>query len=198
MALVTEFVDRSGPDELLSEPAVMVMTIRTFDLAFPKGMMGLFGDLAAYIPMAGKTEIRLGCFQIHPFTGMNRMAIVARNTCRFVRSHIPLGKASGLAMTVETFGGFGRPIDFLISEDEDVDATAAAFLNMGFPITMAGFAPFRICRTFADGFLCMGRIDIGVIMAQVAELTGLRLPSFFGARGHPWRGNQTDQDHDGE
>jgi hypothetical protein len=125
VALVTEFIDRSGPNKLLPESAVMVMTIRTFNLTFPKGVMRLFGDLAANIPMTGKTKIRLRRFQIHPFTGMNRMAIVARNTGRFVCSHIPLGKTSGVAMTVDTFGGFGRPVDFLITEDEDVDTTAA-------------------------------------------------------------------------
>ena len=111
MALVTKFIDRSGLDKLLSETAVMVMTIRTFDLAFPKGVMGLLCNLAPYIPVTGKTEIGLGCFQIHSLTGMNRMAVVARNACRFVRSHIPLGKASHFAMTVEAFSGFGRPIE---------------------------------------------------------------------------------------
>ncbi len=198
MAFITELVDRSGPDELLSEPAVMVMTIRAFDLALAKRMMGLFGDLAAYIPMAGKTEIGLRRFQIHPFTGMNRVAIVARNTGRFVRSHIPLGKAPGIAVTVEAFGGFCNPIDFLIPENEDVNTATAAFLDMGFSIAMAGFAPFRICRTFANSFFCVGRIDIGVVMTLVAELTSLRLPSFFGACGHPWRGYPKNQDHDGE
>jgi len=54
-------------------------------------------------------------------------------------------------MTIETFGRFCRPVNFFIPEDENINSTAAALLDVGFALSMTGFASFGVCRTFADG-----------------------------------------------
>jgi hypothetical protein len=101
-------------------------------------------------------------------------------------------------MTIETFGRFCRPVNFFIPEDENINSTAAALLDVGFGVPMAGFASFGICRTFTDGRFGMRRIDVTGIVPLVAHFTGFRPAAFFCARYLRRNGNPTNQDQDGK
>lgn len=101
-------------------------------------------------------------------------------------------------MTIETFGRFCRPVNFFIPEDENINSTAAALLDVGFAVPMAGFASFGICRTFTDGRFGMRRIDVTGIVPLVAHFTGFRPAAFFCARYLRRNGNPTNQDQDGK
>ena len=100
-------------------------------------------------------------------------------------------------MTIETFGRFCRPVNFFIPENENINSTAAALLDVGFAVPMAGFASFGICRTFTDGRFGMRRIDVTGIVPLVAHFTGFRPAAFFCARYLRRNGNPTNQDQDG-
>jgi len=182
MAFVAEFVDRSGLDKLFFETTMMVMAVRTFDFTFFYGMMRLLGDLHAQIPVTGKTQIRLRGFQIHLFPGMDRMAVVAGNPGRLVCAHVPMGKVSRLGVAIKTFGRFCGPVNFLVSENKNIDASPAALLDVGFAVAMAGFTSFGIGRAFMDRFFCMGRIDVSVIMPLMTGFARFRSAAFFRAR----------------
>ena len=181
MAFVTEFVDRSGLDKLFFETTMMVMAIRTFDFTFFYGVMRLFRDLHAQIPVTGETQIGLRGFQIHLFPGMDRMAVVTGDAGRLVGAHIPMGKVSRLGVTIKAFGRLCGPVNFLISENKNIDTPAAALLDVGFAVAMAGFTSFSIGRAFVDRFFCMGRIDVCVIMPLMTGLARFRSASFFRA-----------------
>ncbi len=101
-------------------------------------------------------------------------------------------------MTIETFGRFCRPVNFFISENENINSTTAALLDVEFAVPMAGFASFGICRTFTDGRFGMRRIDVTGIVPLVAHFTGFGPAAFFCARYLRRNGNPTNQDQDGK
>jgi len=199
MAFVTELIDRIALDHLLAEPAMLVMTIRALHAPFTDGMVRLLVDLAPDIAMAGNTQFGLRGFEIFLLPRMDRVAIVAGDAGRFVRAHIPRGHAPGFGMALQAFGGFGRPVRFLLAEDEDVDTAATAFLDVRFPISMTGFAAFSIRGAFAYGFSCMGGIDVRVIMSLMAGFACFRIPSrlatpdFMGRNDPPEENNAREK-----
>lgn len=94
MTFVTQFVDRAAFNKFIPKTTMMVMAVRTFYFTFFYGMMRLLGNLGSNTPVAGKTQFRLRGLQIHFFSGMNRMAVVAGDAGGLVRTHIPMGKSS--------------------------------------------------------------------------------------------------------
>lgn len=198
VACIAKFVDRSGLDELLLETAMLIMAVRAFHFTFLDGVVRLLGNLHAQIAMAGETQFGLRCLQVHPLSGVNRMAVVTGHSGRFVFAHVPVSQCPGLGMTLETLGRFCCSVDFLVPENEDIDPAAAALLNMGFTVTMAGFAAFGIGWTFMDGFFRMGRIDVGVVVSLMTRFAHFYFAALFRTRNVRWGHHPTCQDRDGK
>jgi hypothetical protein len=174
MALVTELID-GIPFELGgTEPSVVLVAPRAFQLAFPDGMVGSPVLLGPDILVAGIAEVRFRGLQILPGAGMNGMAVVAGEPLGLVPGHVPKGKVFLLAMAGETFGGFGPGIGDSLAEDEDAHAPLTALLHVGCARAMAGFASLFVFRAPGNGLFGMSRHHVGLEAVLVAPLADLR------------------------
>ncbi|MDI6808067.1 MAG: hypothetical protein QME66_03675 [Candidatus Eisenbacteria bacterium] len=92
MTVVAEFIHFVRLDHLLAKTSVVIVAVRAFHFPFSYGMVGLLVFLGSYAPMADIAEVGLGGFQILPRAGMNRMAVVTRNTLGLVLTYVPEGQ----------------------------------------------------------------------------------------------------------
>ena len=103
MAFKTELVDRVGLYHLLSKTAMRIMTACTTHLSFLYRVMRLFVHHHLDILVATEAELRLGRLQTLLTAAVDRMAVIAGDTCRLVPAVVPEGKVCCLFMTGETF-----------------------------------------------------------------------------------------------
>jgi len=173
MALVTEFVDAIPFKLGGTEPSVVLVTPRAFQLPFPDGMVGGPVLLSADILVAGIAEVRFGGLQILPGARMKGVAVVAGNPLILVFGHVPKGQVFLLAMAGETFVGFGLGIGDSLAKDKDAHAPLTALLHVGRTRAMAGFASIFVFRAPGNGFFGMSRHHVGFEAVLVASLADL-------------------------
>lgn len=172
VTLVTQLVYCRGLDHLLPESAMLFMTVRALDLAFPERVVGLFGDLPPNVAMTGQTKIRLGGLEIHLTPGVNGVATVAGDPGCFMAAHVPESQAAGFTMTLGAFGCLGCRVPLPFAEDKDIHAFRPAFLDMVCTVPVAGFAALRIGGTLAYPFVGMDRVDVVVVTVEMADFAG--------------------------
>jgi len=136
MTFVAEFIHRSGPDHLLAQPSVGFMAVRARHFSLAEGVVGLFGHLAADVPVAGEAEIRLGGLEVLPLFGMDTVTGVAGDARRIVLAHVPEGETPGIAMTGEALRRFDGRIHLPLGKGDHAPALAP-FLDMGRPGAVA-------------------------------------------------------------
>ena len=197
MACVTEVIHGLTPDHFITEPSVRFMARRTLHFPLPERMVRLFGDLDTKVPVAGDTEVRLGRFKIHFPSGVDGMTAITGDTGRLVFAHVPKGKTPRFAMTGETLRGLDGGIGLRLAENHHIRVHASAFLDMGGSRTVAGIAPFFVCRTLADRLVGMGGFYVAVVTVLMAHLAGFRIPSGLGPPDIRWIHDPTHNDQHG-
>jgi len=113
-------------------------------------------------------------------------------------AHIPLREGARSCVALQAPGRFCAPVNFFVPENQNIDTPAAAFLDMGFAVSMAGFTTLGVGRTFTDRFFRVGRIDVTVIMTRMTGFAGFHATTLFCTDGVPGNGQEANQEHHGK
>lgn len=194
MALVAKFIRRSGFDHLRAESPVRFMTVGALYLSLPEGMVRLFGNLAADIPVTGEAEIRLGGLEVLLLTRMDGMTAITGDTGRLVFAHVPEGEIPEIGMAGKALRGFDRRVNFPLAETNHTGSPAAPLLNVRCPRTMARLAASFIRRAPAERLVGMDGFCIAGVTVLVAHLAGLCVRTGVASPGFPGSSDPTHDD----